>query len=258
MGLEAAKCMPMDHALVISGRTREKLQKAAEELASSGHEVFVAGCDISNRESVQKLAAYAASLGTITNVINAAGVSPQMAQEEQLLRINALGTVYVNEEFSRYMEKGSVILDVSSNSAYALPALMRNLKSFAFADQDEEKFLHKMIALSHLTRDSYKRRGFAYALSKSFVIWYSRRCAYQLGTRGIRVLSLSTGLIATDMGDLEKEEGKLMIERSAEHRMGIPSELGYSIATAADERNGYLAGVDILVDGGATGRNSHC
>ena len=29
MGLEAAKCMPMDHALVISGRTREKLQKAA-------------------------------------------------------------------------------------------------------------------------------------------------------------------------------------------------------------------------------------
>ena len=53
MGLEAAKCMPMDHALVISGRTREKLQKAAEELASSGHEVFVAGCVISNRESVQ-------------------------------------------------------------------------------------------------------------------------------------------------------------------------------------------------------------
>ena len=254
MGLEAAGCMPKDHALVISGRTQAKLQKAEEELTASGHEVYVAPCDTSKRESVQELAAYAAGLGTITNVINAAGVSPQMAQEEQLLRINALGTVYVNEEFSGYMGKGSVILDVSSNSAYALPVMMRSLKSFALADQDEEKFLRRMIALSHLTRDSYKRRGFAYALSKSFVIWYAHRCAYEYGARGIRVLSLSPGLIATGMGDLEKEEGKFMIERSAEHRMGTPSELGYAIATAADERNGYLAGVDILADGGASNR----
>ena len=34
--------------------------------------------------------------------------------------------------------------------------------------------------------------------------------------------------------------------------MGKPEELGYAIATAVDERNGYLAGVDILCDGGST------
>ena len=34
--------------------------------------------------------------------------------------------------------------------------------------------------------------------------------------------------------------------------MGTPEELGFAIASAADERNGYLAGVDILVDGGST------
>lgn len=28
-------------------------------------------------------------------------------------------------------------------------------------------------------------------------------------------------------------------------------ELGYALATVADERNGYLAGVDMLVDGGS-------
>lgn len=33
--------------------------------------------------------------------------------------------------------------------------------------------------------------------------------------------------------------------------MGKPEELGYALATVADERNGYLAGVDILVDGGS-------
>ena len=33
--------------------------------------------------------------------------------------------------------------------------------------------------------------------------------------------------------------------------MGRPEELGFAIAMVADERNGYLAGVDVLCDGGA-------
>ena len=35
-------------------------------------------------------------------------------------------------------------------------------------------------------------------------------------------------------------------------RMGKPEELGFAIASLADERNGYLAGVDVLCDGGST------
>ena len=34
--------------------------------------------------------------------------------------------------------------------------------------------------------------------------------------------------------------------------MGKPEELGFALASVADERNGYLAGVDVLVDGGST------
>ena len=66
------------------------------------------------------------------------------------------------------------------------------------------------------------------------------------------MLSLSPGLISTDMGCAEAEEGAQMLRYGAEKRMGTPEELGYAIATAADERNGYLAGVDILCDGGCT------
>ena len=66
------------------------------------------------------------------------------------------------------------------------------------------------------------------------------------------MVSLSPGLIATDMGNLEKEDGGMLIGFSAEERMGKPEELGYALATVADERNGYLAGVDVLCDGGNT------
>ena len=138
----------------------------------------------------------------------------------------------------------------SSNSAYILPDLLANKKTFALADQDEELFVKKILGLPNKLK-GYKASGLAYGLSKKFVIWYAAKCAYEFGSKGIRVCSLSPGLIATDMGNLEAEEGGSLINTTAERRMGKPEELGYAIATVADERNGYLAGVDVLVDGGS-------
>ena len=54
------------------------------------------------------------------------------------------------------------------------------------------------------------------------------------------------------MGKLEEKTGGFLISKSCEERMGAKEELGYALATVADERNGYLAGVDVLVDGGST------
>ena len=250
MGLAAAKCMPKDKIIVVTGRTMSKLEKAVKELEELGYEAYAKTCDTSKREQVRELAEFAASLGEIKNVINSAGLSPAMAQPEQLIRVNALGTVYINEEFSKLMNAGSVIVDISSNSAYILPGFIANKKTFALADKDEDLFLKKILGLPNKLK-GYKASGLAYGLSKKFVIWYAAKCAYEYGPKGIRVCSLSPGLIATDMGNLESEEGGSLLNTTAERRMGKPEELGFAIATVADERNGYLAGVDVLVDGGS-------
>ena len=250
MGLAAAKCMPKEKIIVVTGRTMSKLEKAVKELEELGYEAYAKTCDTSNRQQVRELAEYAASLGEIKNVINSAGLSPAMAKPEQLIRVNALGTVYVNEEFSKLMNPGGVIVDVSSNSAYILPSIVVNKKVFALADKDEELFVKKILGLPNMLK-GYQASGLAYGLSKKFVIWYAAKSAQDLGAKGIRVCSLSPGLIATDMGNLEAEEGGDLIKTTAEKRMGRPEELGFAIATVADERNGYLAGVDVLVDGGS-------
>lgn len=250
MGLAAAKCMPKDKIIVVTGRTMKKLENAVKELTELGYEAYAKTCDTSNRQQVRELAEYAASLGEIKNVINAAGLSPAMAQPEQLIRVNALGTVYINQEFSKLMHKGSVIVDVSSNSAYMIPGFLASNKTFSLADNNEELFVKKILSLPNKLK-GYKASGLAYGLSKKFVIWYAAKCAYEYGNKGIRVCSLSPGLVATDMGNLEAEEGGALLETTAEKRMGKPEELGYAIATVADERNGYLAGVDVLVDGGS-------
>ncbi len=149
MGLSAAKFMPKDRIIVVSGRTESKLTKAVEQLREAGFEAYAKACDTSKRDSVKALAEYAASLGTITNVIHAAGVSPAMkGTMENILRINALGTVYVNQEFSQKMNQGSVIVDIASMSAYSTPNFMIPKKAYplcrnrrgAVPEKDSEAF----------------------------------------------------------------------------------------------------------------------
>lgn len=252
MGFEAAKFMPKDKIIVLSGRTLKKLEGAVEELKALGFTAFAKTCDTSDRESVKDLVKFASELGEIKNVINSAGLSPAMSNGETIVKVNALGTVYINQEFSKVMKKGSVIVDVSSNSAYVLPSFLISKKVYALAETDEAQFIAKMLKKANLAKGDYARAGFAYALSKNFVVWYAQKCAFEYGLKGIRVVSLSPGLIATDMGNLEAKEGGALIPMSAEERMGKPEELGFALATVADERNGYLAGVDVLCDGGST------
>lgn len=253
MGLAAAKFMPKDKIIILTGRTMSKLENAINELKELGYEAYAKTCDTSDRESVKELVAYAASLGEVKNVINSAGVSPAMkGTPENILRINALGTVYVNQEFAKIMKPGSVIVDVSSNSAYVLPSFIIPKKAYPLAETNENAFLKKIVKRSNLAKGEYQQKGLAYSISKNFVIWYAKKCAFEYGLKGIRVVSLSPGLIATDMGNLEKKDGGMLIPFSAEERMGKPEELGFALASLADERNGYLAGVDVLCDGGST------
>lgn len=252
MGLEAAKFMPKDKIIVISGRTLSKLEGAVEQLKALGFTAYAKTCDTSSRESVKELVNFCTELGEVKNVINSAGISPAMADPEKIVKINALGTVYINQEFAKVMNPGSVIVDVSSNSAYVLPSFLINKKIYALAETDENAFVEKIVKKSKMAKGDYQRSGFAYSISKNFVVWYAKKCAFEYGKKGIRVVSLSPGLIATDMGNLEAKEGGMLIPFAAEERMGKPEELGFALATVADERNGYLAGVDVLCDGGST------
>ena len=183
MGLSAARQMPKDKIIIVSGRTMSKLEKAVEQLKEGGHEAYACACDTSDRESVKKLVEFAASKGTVRNVINAAGMSPNMAKPEPLLRVNALGTVYINQEFSKVMPRGSVIVDISSNSAYALPKILLNKKTFALAETDEAKFIAKCIKTSNLAKTDYQKSGFALLFPRASLSGMHRSVLLSMGRK---------------------------------------------------------------------------
>ena len=252
MGLETARNIPKDVILVLTGRTVSKLENAMQILEAEGHQVHLMSCDVSVRRDVHELCLFAKSLGTIKTVIHAAGLSPTMGDAEKIIMVNAVGTKNVNMEFYKYMNDGGVIVDVASSSAYQAPGFLVKHQIYEMAEYREDEFMKHMVREGNLAPGEYNKSGLAYTMSKNFVVWYAQKCAHEYAAKGIRVVSVSPGLIETDMGELEAEHAQNMIDATCAHRMGKPEELGFAIATIADERNGYLCGIDVLIDGGAS------
>lgn len=250
MGFETARILGKTQYIILVGRTVEKLEHAVASLQKEGIEAEAFPCDASSRESVKKLVQHAASLGEVTTVIHAAGVSPHMADGEKIFSINALGTIHIDEEFAEVMKEGSCILNVSSMSAYMFPEAQIPKQIYKLALQDEAAFLQaakQMIAGVPIE----KQPGMAYTVSKNFVVWYTSRMAVRYGSKGIRVVSISPGTFKTPMGDIEGEEAAAFALRGALGRLGEPEEIANMMAFMVSDACSYLSGTDILYDGGA-------
>jgi len=249
MGLATAKLMGRDHYIILVGRTPSKLENALKELLELGIEAECFPCDISSRDSVQNLVSHAESLGKTRAIIHAAGMSPHMGNGEIIFNVNAMGTIYMNEEFAKVMPSGSCILNVSSMSAYMLPQDKVPAEVYQLSISDPCAFQEQML---HIINSLPEGMGpsMAYIYSKNFVVWYSERTACLHGKNGIRILSVSPGTFKTPMGELEGEQAASFALGSALGRLGEPEEIAELMAFIVSEKCSYLTGVDILCDGG--------
>ena len=171
-----------------------------------------------------------------------------MGDAGQIVRTNAVGTIYINTEFAKVMEDGSCILDVSSMSAYLTPSIVMPRKKYRTALADPERFGGQIMGRVRLFPKSV-RAGVAYGISKDFVIWYAKQSAMLYGEKGIRVVCVSPGNFETPMGQLEEAEAEKFTKHAAVKRFGKPEEIAFLFAAVVDERNGYLTGTDIICDG---------
>lgn len=254
LGLAAAKNTDKSMILVLAGRTEEKLVSAKKILEADGHEVHPVVCDVSVRRDVHELCLEAKKLGTIKSVIHAAGISAASEDPEEIIRINAIGTKNVNMEFCKYMDEGGAIVDIADTLADKIPkSFLKKQDVSRQAEYEEDKFIHDMTGTAGFyVGEGEKKLNMAYTLSKNFVVWYAQKCAHEYAAKGIRVVSVSPGVVETGTDTADADLAREMIENSCAGRMGKPEEVGFAIASIADERNGYLCGIDVLIDGGAS------
>lgn len=254
IGYATIKFLPQKNSLIIiSGRNEENLKKAKETMKKEGINIDYFVCDTSSRKNVKELVNYCKEKGNIKGVINSAGISGTDQTAENVLRINALGTIYINQEFYKVMEN-ACICDIASCSAYSLPNILLPKKLYPIAFNDENKFIKKMLKRTNIT-GSKNASQLAYCISKNFVTWYVKQASYKYAKeKNIRVVSVSPGFVHTPMTIKEKDTAgtELCLHYSGFDRGATPEEIGYLISTIIDERNSYLTGIDILCDGGTT------
>jgi NAD(P)-dependent dehydrogenase (short-subunit alcohol dehydrogenase family) len=250
MGLETAKIVGRDHTVVLCDVRQDRLTTAAATLEDLGITATVVNCDVTDRGAVADLLDTAKNLGDLASVIHAAGVSPSMGPADYIMRTNAIGTVNVNEAFHATAGEGSVIVNVASMSAHMLPAEMIPTEQFPLALQDADAFMDAMLTACTIAPENM-RPGISYALSKSFVKWYSQSQAERFNARGMRIVSVSPGSVDTEMGRLEEQAGAgAMVANAAVPRWGKAEEMAELFAFCASDKAGYLTGTDILNDGG--------
>jgi NAD(P)-dependent dehydrogenase (short-subunit alcohol dehydrogenase family) len=230
----------------------ENAEAAARVLSDAGFEVSTAVVDVSSRKSVHALVEAAASLGAITGVVHAAGVSPTQAPAALILKVDLYGTALVLEEFGNVITQGGAGVVIASQSGHRLGALTpAQDKALATTPADE------LLALAMLQPDQVKDPLHAYQISKRANSLRVMAEAVRWGKRGARVNTISPGIICTPLAkeELAGPRGpgyRRMLELSPVGRIGTPDEVGAVGALLMGLDGAFITGSDFLMDGGVT------
>lgn len=252
IGQAIARRVGVGKHVLLADMRPENAKAAAEVMANVGYEVSVATVDASSREAVHSLAEKARSMGDVSGLIHAAGVSPSQASPAAILKVDLYGTALVLEEFGNVIAPGGAGVVIASQSGHRLPALtVEQNKALATTPVEE------LLSLPFLQLDKVTDSLHAYQLSKRGNSLRVMAEAVRWGKRGARVNTISPGIIMTPLAkdELTGPRGaayRRMIELCPAGRAGTPDEVGTVGALLMGPDGGFITGSDILMDGGVT------
>ena len=238
--------------IVLADLRLENAVAAAKTLADAGFDVTTATVDVASRVSVQALVETAASLGEVSGLIHAAGVSPSQASPEVILKVDLYGTALVLEEFGKVIARGGSGVVIASQSGHRLPPLSAEQNAALALTPAEE-----LLDLEMLQPGQVKDSLHAYQISKRGNSLRVMDEAVRWGKRGARINTISPGIIITPLAndELKGPRGagyRRMIEKSAAGRAGTPDEVGTVGALLMGADGAFITGSDFLMDGGVT------
>lgn len=248
IGLSIIRRAAIGRTLLLADRNEEQLASQAKLLQNEGYDVKTLPTDISNPSAVTALARHAASLGKVTRLIHAAGVSPNQAPPGEIVHVDLLGTIYVLDAFGDAIETGGSGVVIASQAGHMGTPFAAELENDLASKSATE--LETLPALKDLS-DS----GAAYVMAKRANALRVQTAAIAWGKRGARINCISPGIISTPLAQHEMTGSmaagyQKMLETSPAGRIGNPSEVAELAALLLDERGAFITGSDFLMDGG--------
>lgn len=238
--------------LLLADLRPENAEAAAKTLSEAGFEVSTTVVDVSSRQSIKALIAFATGIGNIVGLIHAAGVSPSQAPAEVILKVDLYGTALILEEFGNVIQSGGSGVVIASQSGHRLrPLSVEENKLLAITPADD------LLGLDILQPDKITDPLVAYQFSKRGNSLRVAAEAVKWGKRGARINTISPGIIITPLAkdELSGPRGdgyRRMIALSAAGRPGTADEVAAVAALLMGPEGTFITGSDFLMDGGVT------
>ena len=247
LGMATARRLGLSHRLIVADRDADHVERQCAALVEAGYDAVAARCDVTRGDDVAALAALAAERGGVRTLAHVVGLSPAAKDFGKIIAVNLIGAQRMADAFVDVLEPGGAGVFISSSAAH-----MQAPSEAAAPLLDDPLRADLIDALAAaLGPDADANR--AYPLSKAGVNRMCRRLAPQWGRRGLRIVSLSPGLIATPQGaeSYKHSPGKMaLFEAVPLGRECSMLEIAGVVAFLASDQASYITGTDILVDGG--------
>ena len=250
IGLAIARRQGFGKVVLLGDFNEKTLEAAADNLRNASYNVETQSVDVASRQSVRLLVDAASALGNVVQVVNTAGLSPNMAPPDRVLAVDLYGSAVVFEEFGRVIAPGGAGLIISSMAGHMLPALTPEQdKALAFTPADE------LLELPFLKHDEVRNSMVAYMIAKRANHLRVKAEAINWGARGARVNSISPGIVATPLAQHELNSPigdgyRAMVSASPAGRMAPPDEVAVAASYLLGPDAGFITGSDLLIDGG--------
>lgn len=252
ISMAIARRMGYGKKIVLGDRSLDNAKAIAKTLTEAGFDVVIFEMDLSSRQSIKEMIAYAQTFGDIKYLVNGAGVSPSQASIETVLKVDLYGTSILLEEVGKVIAKGGAGVTISSQSGHRMPALTAE-QDLALAMTPTEELL----TLDFLQENKIENSLHAYQLAKRANEKRTMYEAVRWGERGARINDIAPGIIVTplaidEFNGIRGDFYKNMFAKSPAGRPGTADEVADVAELLMSERAQFITGSTFLIDGGAT------
>ncbi|MGI9050299.1 MAG: SDR family NAD(P)-dependent oxidoreductase [Rubrobacteraceae bacterium] len=208
--------------------SREKAEKMAGRISSSGARCIGIEADVSDKSSVEAMIQRVADeLGGVDILVNNAAIYPRRAWTE-----------IEEEEWDRVM---AVNLKGYFLCARAAFPYMR------------EKGWGRIVNVSSITFFIGWDLLLSYVSSKGGIIGFTRTLAREVGPEGVTVNAIAPGAFPTDAEKIHpnpEQYNQWVLDEQSVKRRGTPEDIGNLVAFLASDASSFITGQTIGIDGG--------
>ena len=260
MGMAIARYLGRRHPLFIVDIDKNRLELSIGTLQHEGYAVTGQICDITDSGDVERLADALSRQNGIKVVAHVAAIGRAAGGGQMVMDVDLLGVHRIANSVKPYLIKGSVMVFISSLGAYQAPndpqidTLLR--------DPLDANFFENLNTVFGKEPDEVE----SYFMAKKGMNMLAEKLAFEWAREGIRVLSVSPGMIDSTMARTSGSELPVKIENGRilaygprdsylasvpMRRQGTLLEVAAVVDFLASDAASFITGIDIPVDGGS-------